>query len=454
MKENAKKYLIMSLCLFVSFALAIILFFVLFKIDSINSVLAHVTRTMMPFIIGIILAYIVYPLCDKLEVMYEKLFSHVKNDEKRKSISGTLSVFTGIIAAIAAVCIIFMVIIPHLISSVIALANILPESANKLIDYLDHTLTSHPEIREDMQNIIDESYRKAQKWLNEEFINQAQVFATGISSSIMGFFTAVFNVFVGIIVAVYLLLGRKKLARQANLICYSMFKEDTADKIVDEVEYINSVFTGYIYGKILDAIVIAIICYIGMMIFHWITPSDKLMSEILVAVIVGVFNVIPFFGWYIGWFLSAFLILIVNPVQCIYFVIFNFILQQIDGNIIGPKILGNTTGISSLWVLFSIFLFGDIWGFAGMLFGVPIFAVIYHLITNLVFAGLSKRGQSELGVEYREEFPDKDTIKQERKEARAQRREERAARRAERLAEKMDKRHDVEEDELENKVKK
>jgi predicted PurR-regulated permease PerM len=213
------------------------------------------------------------------------------------------------------------------------------------------------------------------------------------------------------------------------LICYSAFKESVADKISDEADYINEVFTGFIHGKILDAVVISIICYIGMMIFHWITPNKALMSEILVAVIVGIFNVIPFFGWYVGLFLSALLILIVNPAQCIFFVVFDFILQQIDGNIIGPKILGNTTGISSLWVLFAIFLFGDIWGFAGMLIGVPMFAVIYHLITNLVFSGLQRRGQTDLASEYREDYPDRDTIQQKKEAAKELRKAERLAKR-------------------------
>ena len=141
--------------------------------------------------------------------------------------------------------------------------------------------------------------------------------------------------------------------------------------------------------------------------FKLFNPGDETMSEVLVAVIVGIFNVIPFFGWYIAWGLAAILILIVNPVQCIYFVIFNFILQQLDGNVIGPKIIGNTTGISSLWVLFAILLFGDIWGFAGMLIGVPIFAVIYHGIKRAVYIKLKKNKLENMIDEYEAEYPNK-----------------------------------------------
>ena len=165
--------------------------------------------------------------------------------------------------------------------------------------------------------------------------------------------------------------------------------------------------SGFINGKIVDAVIVAVICYVGMMLFKVITGAQVTMSEVLVAVIVGIFNVIPFFGWYIGLFASALLILIVNPVQCVFFVVFDFILQQIDGNILGPKILGDTTGLSSFWVLFSILLFGDLWGFAGMLIGVPVFAVIYHIISQLVAKGLRRNGQEEMLVQYERDFPPK-----------------------------------------------
>lgn len=205
--------------------------------------------------------------------------------------------------------------------------------------------------------------------------------------------------------AAYLLTARKKLAKQGKMVVYSIFRKERADSVMEEIKYTDKVFSGFVNGKILDALVIAIICFIALKIFTICNPGKEMMSEILIAFIVGIFNVIPFFGWYIAWFIGALLCLIVNPVQCLFFVIFNFILQQIDGNIIGPKILGNTTGISSFWVLFAILLFGDIWGFAGMLLGVPIFAVIYHLIKKWVFKRLKINGMENLSEEYEAEYP-------------------------------------------------
>ena len=209
----------------------------------------------------------------------------------------------------------------------------------------------------------------------------------------------------GFIVAAYLLTARKKLAKQGEMVVYSIFKKERAASVMEEIKYTDKVFSGFVNGKILDAFVIALICFISLKIFTICNPGKEMMSEILIAFIVGIFNVIPFFGWYIAWFIGALLCLIVNPAQCLFFVIFNFILQQIDGNIIGPKILGNTTGISSFWVLFAILLFGDIWGFAGMLLGVPIFAVIYHLIKKWVFKRLQINGMENLSEEYEVEYP-------------------------------------------------
>lgn len=410
MKENPyKKYLYAAACLFGAFALSIILFFLLYKIDAIKSMISHIIATMMPFIIGAVLAYIICPLCNILERFYMKIFVKIKNMQTRQKISGAFSVFSGILIALVVVYLILMILIPQLIGSVMRLVQILPSSAEHMIDWLNHTLSSHEELLTYSQQAIDKAYHMLEDWLSNGLLESVENVMSGLSSGVISILGIFMNLFVGIIVAVYLLLSRKRLARQAQMIVYSIFKKKTADTIMEETRYIDKVFSGFINGKILDAVVVAFICYLGMMIFKWVNPGTDTMSEILVAVIVGIFNVIPFFGWYIGLFLSALLILIVNPVQCIFFVIFDVILQQIDGNILGPKIIGNTTGISSIWVLFSIFLFGDIWGFAGMLLGVPLFAVIYHGIKRLVFRGLQKNGHSDMVVAYEHDYPERDS---------------------------------------------
>lgn len=349
--------------MFLAFALSIMLFFVLYKIDAIKSVIGHIVKTMMPFIIGAALAYIICPLCNKLEVLFDKLFSKMKNEQTKEKISRTLSVFAGIIIAVIAIYLILMIVIPQLIDSVVRLVQILPSSADKLIGWLDHSLSSDEQLLQYSQQVIDKAYTMLEDWLSNGLLDSVEKVATGISSGVINLLGVLLNIFIGFIVAVYLLLSRKKFARQAELIVYSILKKEKADTVMEEARYCDRVFGGFINGKILDAVVVSLICYAGMMIFRWINPGKVMMSETLVAVIVGIFNVIPFFGWYIGLFLSALLILMVNPMQCIFFVIFDFILQQIDGNILGPKIIGDTTGISSIWVLFSMF---PVWRYMGI----------------------------------------------------------------------------------------
>lgn len=409
MKEHPyKKYIYAAVSLFGAVALSILFFFILFRIDAIGSMLKHIASTLMPFIVGALLAYIICPLCSLLEKMFLKLFGRIKNNGLSEKLARNFSVFSGIIITLIVVYLILIILIPQLIDSVVRIVQILPSSAERLVGWLQQILASNETLLQYSQQVIDKVYKFLENWLSNGFLESIENIATGLSSGVMGMLGVLMNIFIGLVVAVYILLARKKLARQSTMIVYSVFKKKTADVILGEVHYIDRVFSGFINGKILDAVIVSLICYFGMMIFKWVNPDSTTMSETLVAVIVGIFNIIPFFGWYIGLFLSALLILIVNPIQCIFFVIFDVILQQIDGNILGPKIIGNTTGISGFWVLFSIFLFGDLWGFAGMLFGVPLFAVIYHGLKKLVFRGLKRNGQEEMVRAYEKDYPDKE----------------------------------------------
>ena len=240
-----------------------------------------------------------------------------------------------------------------------------------------------------MNDFSDTVLPNVQTWLKEELIPSVQSLVSGISNSVINVFAWIKNILIGIIVSVYLLYGRKKFAAQAKLCLYSIFSKKRADWILKEATYADRMFSGFLSGKLLDSAIIGVICAIVCSILG--IPNTALIS-----VIVGVTNIIPFFGPFIGAIPSAILILIESPIKCLWFVIFIIILQQIDGNIIGPKILGNTTGVSSFWVLFSILLFGGLWGFLGMIVGVPLFAVIYDVLKQAVSYGLKKRGQEEL----------------------------------------------------------
>ena len=179
----------------------------------------------------------------------------------------------------------------------------------------------------------------------------------------------------------------------------SLFSDRWAELILEEVYFVDRMFGGFIDGKIIDSAIVGVLCYIGCTIL-------RIPSALLVSVLVGVTNIIPFFGPVIGAVPATLLILIDSPLKALWFLIWIVILQQLDGNVIGPKILGNRTGLSGFWVMFAIILFGGLWGLGGMIICVPLFAVIYDTIRRLVRRGLRRQNHTELWDEYRAQFPD------------------------------------------------
>lgn len=201
------------------------------------------------------------------------------------------------------------------------------------------------------------------------------------------------NTFLGFIIAAYFLASKTKLISQTKQIMYSIFSVKTANAVILKFRYIHKVFGGFIRGKLLDSLIIGVLCFLG-------TSLLGIPFAVLVSVVVGITNIIPFFGPFIGAIPCAVLILLYSPLKCLYFVIFVVALQQFDGNILGPKILGDSTGLSSFWVLFSIIVFGGLFGFVGMLIGVPLFAVIYSLVGGVIQSRLTKKKMSINSEDY------------------------------------------------------
>jgi len=411
-KENIdiRKYLGLSLAFSIAFIIAMIVFFLIDRAANVTEYFNGIVKTLMPFLIGGCLAYIICPLVNMLYKCYYKLFSKIK-EEKRANLANSFSIYTGIIIAALVIIFVVVMIIPNLINSIIRIAQLMPDAIDRFYAWVDSILQSNSYLAKNSENVINTSYEYAKKYVNSNFIGNIDSIFANLTNSVFSTLSLLFNIIIGFIVAVYLLFMRKKLAKQGKMVIYSIFKEKTAESIMDEVEFIDNVFSGFINGKILDAVVIAIICYFMLLLYSLANPGVEVISAVMIAVIVGIFNIIPFFGWYVAWIIGVLLCLIVNPGEALYFLIFNFILQQIDGNIIGPKILGNSTGISGFWVLFAILLFGHIWGFFGMLIGVPIFAILYHFIKKAIFKGLLKNGQFKMAVDYERDYPKKETEK-------------------------------------------
>ena len=217
-----------------------------------------------------------------------------------------------------------------------------------------------------------------------------------VSISVISTLGVLWDFIIGFIISIYVLASKETFAGQAKKIAYALFEPDSANIILNNFRFTHKTFVGFVGGKILDSIIIGILCFIG-------TSIMNMPYAVLVSVIIGVTNVIPFFGPFLGAIPTTILIFVVDPghpLNCLYFVLFILILQQFDGNILGPKILGNSTGITGFWVIFSITLFGGLFGVGGMIVGVPLFAVLYAIIKSYVNGALRRKKLPEDTASY------------------------------------------------------
>lgn len=261
-----------------------------------------------------------------------------------------------------------------------------------LTEWVDRFLKQDSPLAGPLDTFIADASKYLEEWLRKSVLQQSD-FIASITTGVYNVVKAIFNVIIGFIVSVYVLMTKEKFIGQLKKIIYAIFRPRYGNVVMEVVRKADEVFGGFFIGKIIDSLIIGCICFASLAIL-------RMPYVALVSVIVGVTNVIPFFGPYIGAIPSAILIFLVDPMKGIYFIIYIIILQQVDGNVIGPKILGNTTGLSPFWVIFAILLFGGSFGVIGMLFGVPIFAVLYYIIKRVVEHVLRKRQLPEQTKEY------------------------------------------------------
>lgn len=385
----------MILAVFCTAALSILFFFVLFRLDALKNIFNKILDILMPFIYGAGIAYVLKPLCNTYERFLKKHWH-----PKREKLIGAVSVMGSIVTGLIIIYAVLAMLLPQLAVSVARMARSLPEMIENVSSMVDHLFEGNDVIQNYIMQLSDAGTESISGWLKESILPYMNMILSGLSDSMFNVAGIFMDLFIGLVVAIYLLSGRRKFKKQGKLLLYSLFSERIANKIVEEIRFADRVFSGFIGGKLLDSAIIGGICYVGMLIMG-------LPYAILISVIVGVTNIIPFFGPYIGAIPSAIILLTVSPMSCLMFVIFIVILQQVDGNIIGPKILGSSTGLSGIWVLFAILIFGGLFGFVGMIIGVPVFAVIYDLIRQLIVRGLEIRNKSQMFEAYEKEYPRK-----------------------------------------------
>ena len=392
---KGKGYWRWGLTAFLTVCAILVFYDAFYQGGTLQQILGKLAQVLAPVFYGLAMAYLLTPLVKWFERGILWCVSKLRKklpDKPLKHGKGLLR--AGAILLTWAVVLaltywLMSVLIPQLVESVTMLINNARYYYTKVYRWTDTWLKENPEIGSWANDVLSEYYNNGLKNLTDTILPKAQELAATLTGgiwvgirSVIGF---AMDLIVGIIISVYLLaMKEKSLARCCKMI-YATMKQETAELVLTGLHNTNQVFSGFVRGTLLDSLIIGILCFIGCSIL-------KMPYTPLVSVVVGVTNIIPFFGPFLGAIPSAFLILLVSPLKCLYFIIFIILLQQLDGNVIGPKILGDSTGISSFWVIVAILVGGGFFGVPGMFFGVPVFACLRMLVKWLMDRRLTRRG--------------------------------------------------------------
>lgn len=391
-RDSFKLYLHWGLTAFCVIALSILFFFSLFRVDALVRSLRAAAGVLMPFVFGGVIAYLLNPLFNRI---YALVLPFLRKRSKKPLAAArtakALSTALSVLIALLLVGALFSMVLPQVITSVIGLveSNLLPDSIQRVTEWFDKTLRDNPGLEAAAQQVYSEAVGALTAWVKADMLPQL----TNLVNGLMGTLNFAKNLLIGVIIAIYILNSKRLFAAQGKKLLYSLFGVRRTNFILDNLRFTDRVFGGFLGGKVLDSIIIGILCFIGMSILG-------MPYTMLISVVIGITNIIPFFGPFIGAVPSTLLILLIDPLKALYFVIFILVLQQFDGNILGPKILGQSTGLSSFWVMFALLVGGGLFGIVGMLVGVPLFAVLYSLISGLICRSLRQRSLPEDTLDY------------------------------------------------------
>lgn len=360
--------------------------FGMIHLKDVLGAMSGLIKILMPIIYGAILAYLVSNVYNNVNMkIYACLQKKLKNKKTAHNLGKTCGTLASLALLIALAAGLLYLILPELIKSIQNVIISAPENINNFSIWLNEILEGDHEYREEILAVYNTLVEMGENFINNTLIPNLDIIIKNAYISVKAIGIGLYNLLIGLIVMIYLLNFKDTLIPQFKKLIFAFLPNKYASYFVNELKYINQVFGGFIIGKIVDSIIIGVLCFV-------LTSLLRLPYALLVSVIVGVTNVIPFFGPFIGAIPSTILIMLVSPKAGIIFVALIIVLQQFDGNILGPKILGEKTGIPSFWVLFSILLFGGVFGFVGMIIAVPTWAVILHLLKNFSEAKLREKG--------------------------------------------------------------
>ena len=391
-----KKYLYWGITAFCVIACAILFYMALNYIDQLKRGITSLVMILSPFIWGLVISYLLNPLVRFLQTKaFDPLFAKLskKKPLKRNGAARIIAVILAEIFMLAIITGLFFLIIPQVYSSIETIVTNSPTYIDSLTTWATSLLANYPEISDYVAQTLGDVNTDIISWLQTTILPKLGSLLSNVSTGVRYVVKTAYNLVIGIIVSIYILGDMERFVASAKRVLYSVLSVESAKKFLDALRFTDRTFVGFLNGKLLDSAIIGLICYIVCVLLN-------MPYALLVSVLVGVTNIIPFFGPLIGAIPSAIIILMVDPLKCLVFIIFVILLQQLDGNIIGPKILGSTVGINGFWVMFSIILGAGLFGFWGMLLGVPIFVVIYTFVNESIDRKLRRNDLPVDAAEY------------------------------------------------------
>ncbi|ELC8453891.1 AI-2E family transporter [Clostridium perfringens] len=355
----------------------ILLIFFFINIKDIMNFLYKFLGILKPFIWGIAIAFI-------LNIPVKLIEKNLGNGKFFKGMKRSFSITLTFLFFILAITLFILFVIPQLLSSISTLMNSIPEYLSQFEKFLEVNAINNSQSQVMMQNIINELLNMWKEILKVT----SQIVGTSLGYLLdftLGITYGVINLFLALILAIYMLASKEILISQLKLIIYAFVSKNKADRIIELGKMCNEMFSKFILGQCTEALVIGVLCFIGMIIL-------KMPYALLISVVIGVTALIPVFGAFLGTIPSAFIILIIDPIKALWFIIFIIVLQQLEGNLIYPRVVGSSIGLSALWVMFAMIVGGSLFGIIGMLIGIPIFGVVFKILKRVANRKINEKG--------------------------------------------------------------
>ncbi len=387
-----KKYLYWGVTAFLVIFAAILVVAFFFRFDIVTNVFGYIMNALVPVFYGIIIAFLVDPIVRFIERCFRRIFKKKfmaaqENPIKKRRQKKRWRVFAILIALFAVILMLaglLWLVIPQLVISLSQMVENFQGYYNNFTGWINDVMSSDSSFGSLIKSLVGEGFERVNSFIETSVMPYAQGLVGDLASGIIGVIGTFMDVLIGFIIAIYFLYHKERFIAHVKMFLYSFMKKDRANSTIRLGQDVNKYFGGFLTGKILDSMIIGVICFIVMSIFQF-------DYALLISVIVGVTNIIPFFGPFIGAIPSAFLLFMIDPMECLYFIIWVLILQQLDGNVIGPLVLGSRTGVSGFWVITSITVFGSMFGVLGIIIAVPLTAVLLVLIKRRIAGGLKRR---------------------------------------------------------------